>query len=321
MLDIGTLMMLLHRQQQQHGYRASDGCCIGTTTAKTLCTYRIDNDYFSTMRRREHDSQQHTLKRKHQQQEALKHQQQQEALKQQQQQEALKQQKQEEQMSFYRQISTCRSIGQWIESNLLNDAGTHANSSSNVDRQQAMRFHDISKAAGSQAAHFVAIHEPPIGIVDYCERIGRYSFPCMSPNVMVAALHYITSAVPTPNSKLNIHRRLAAAIMIAQKYLEDDPLSITVMSSIFGLSPQELIKLEGIMFCSSHWLNGSAHIAPDCVREWQIRIDSIIDDSSGGTCGNTTDDSDVAMTTLPAADDDPSQQQERLHEECIFVMT
>jgi hypothetical protein len=103
--------------------------------------------------------------------------------------------------------------------------------------------------------HFHAQRAPMVEIVDYCERIVRYS-QC-SPCCFVVALIYIDRLLalePTffPSS-LNIHRLTLTSVLLASKFLDDFYYNNAYWARVGGVGTGELNTLELDMLAKLHF--------------------------------------------------------------------
>ena len=86
---------------------------------------------------------------------------------------------------------------------------------------------------------------PKIPLEDYLKRIQKYSE--LEDSTLIIALIYIDRLLENHNFKLsknNVHRILAASVLTAVKYNEDEILDNCYFAKIFGITTKELNNIE-----------------------------------------------------------------------------
>lgn len=113
----------------------------------------------------------------------------------------------------------------------------------------------MSVAPGQvRVSRFMSQVEPKISVLDYLKRIDKY-FAC-SESVHVAALVYLDRLVSKNAIDLNpltIHRLLAAATVVAVKFLDDIYYKNAYYAAVCGLSLKEMNKLEASFISLLGW--------------------------------------------------------------------
>ena len=92
---------------------------------------------------------------------------------------------------------------------------------------------------------FIMKKIPPISIVDFLERLSKYSK--VSHEVFILTLIYIDRICNFYKFNLNynnIHKLILASFITSIKFLEDDFYSMDIYAKIGGVSIKELIHLE-----------------------------------------------------------------------------
>jgi hypothetical protein len=92
---------------------------------------------------------------------------------------------------------------------------------------------------------FLSIKIPSISIVDYIERLSRYSG--VSDELFVLILIYIDRICAMYKFNLNyynIHKLIIASFVCSAKYHEDEYYSIDFYAKLGGVSKKEMINLE-----------------------------------------------------------------------------
>ncbi|CAK9025357.1 unnamed protein product [Durusdinium trenchii] len=131
-------------------------------------------------------------------------------------------------------------------------------------KQDSLRLHtamaDIYMALMNVApgqvrvTRFTSQVQPSISVLDYLKRIDKF-FAC-SESVHVAALVYLDRLVSKNAIDLNpltIHRLLAAATVVAVKFLDDIYYKNAFYAAVCGLSLKELNKLEAHFISLLGW--------------------------------------------------------------------
>eukprot|EP00913_Durusdinium_trenchii_P035378 g33107.t1 len=105
-----------------------------------------------------------------------------------------------------------------------------------------------------RVTRFTSQVQPSISVLDYLKRIDKF-FAC-SESVHVAALVYLDRLVSKNAIDLNpltIHRLLAAATVVAVKFLDDIYYKNAFYAAVCGLSLKELNKLEAHFISLLGW--------------------------------------------------------------------
>eukprot|EP00434_Breviolum_minutum_P024184 symbB.v1.2.021350.t1/scaffold1839.1/size99268/6 len=105
-----------------------------------------------------------------------------------------------------------------------------------------------------KVTRFTSQVQPKISVRNYLERIDKY-FAC-SESVHVAALVYLDRLVSKQAIDLNpltIHRLLAAATVVAAKFLDDIYYKNAYYAAVCGLSLKEMNKLEAHFISLLGW--------------------------------------------------------------------
>ena len=98
---------------------------------------------------------------------------------------------------------------------------------------------------------FDSCERPVISIEDYVRRMGRGLEHLVSSNAFKIAVVLLTRILEKENpvaplTHFNVHRLFATALLIAAKFLEDDPLHNSQFCRASGIGLRELNKLERV---------------------------------------------------------------------------
>ncbi|CEO99991.1 Cyclin [Plasmodiophora brassicae] len=93
---------------------------------------------------------------------------------------------------------------------------------------------------------FHALRPPSISILDYLERIGKYS--ACSGECFVLALVYIDRIISSNHNftvnSLNVHRLLISSVMLAAKFFDDQYFNNAYYAKVGGVPCHEINSLE-----------------------------------------------------------------------------
>jgi hypothetical protein len=138
----------------------------------------------------------------------------------------------------------------------------------------------------SQAlTHFDAVRPPSISIHDYLARIQKY-FACSQECFVIALVYLDRIALKHPTfaiSRLNIHRLVITAVMLAVKFFDDVYYSNVYYSKVGGVKVHEMNILECRFLELIGW---RLYVSP---QEYERYMNSVVDATSDDAPGSMDD--------------------------------
>lgn len=110
----------------------------------------------------------------------------------------------------------------------------------------SFQYYLLNTSITLERTPFRPIRVPPTSISKYILRIMRYA--CVSTEAFVIGIIYIRRIIRRTHihfvNRGTIHRILLAAVSLASKYIDDNPVCFRDIASIGGITTQELSLLE-----------------------------------------------------------------------------
>lgn len=148
-------------------------------------------------------------------------------------------------------------------------------------------------AGDGQVTKFHALKAPGISILQYLERIHKYS--SCSTECFILALIYIDRLIQSNNfllNELNVHRVVITAVLLAAKFFDDAYYNNAYYAKVGGVLVTEMNGLE-VEFLFR--INFSLHVTPEIFAKYQAELVSHA--CCGGTSGGTGNDKENTEAT------------------------
>jgi len=130
--------------------------------------------------------------------------------------------------------------------------------------------HGMPNVGSRDVTKFHALEPPSISVLDYLERINKYS--CCSNECFILSLIYIDRLIQMNNfalTSLNVHRVIITSVMLAAKFFDDQYFNNAYYAKVGGVPVGEMNILEVELLFR---LNFSLHVTTDVFKKYKSEL-------------------------------------------------
>lgn len=183
----------------------------------------------------------------------------------------------------------------------------------------------LARADPGQVTKFHALKAPGIGILQYLERIHKYS--SCSTECFILALVYIDRLIQRNNfllTELNVHRVVITSILLAAKFFDDAYYNNAYYAKVGGVLVSEMNSLE-VEFLFR--INFSLHVSPELYSKYHAELishaigTSAVAGISSLALGSHAPMTGVLTNNVTSMPEQPQQPMRDLHKAIATIST